>query len=152
MPVSSAIFMALAAISFLIWIVLTFFWGAFWQLSAFDDDAIPPVALPAWPRVIAIVPARNEAETIARTVESLVQQDYPGEFHLVVVDDHSEDQTATLALTAAERLQAANRVTILPAAQLQNGWTGKIWAMQQGVEPASTLDPEYFWLSHAAIL
>jgi hopene-associated glycosyltransferase HpnB len=152
MSFSSAIFMALAAISFLIWIVLTFFWGAFWQLSAFDDDAIPPVALPAWPQVVAIVPARNEAETIARTVESLVQQDYPGEFHLVVVDDHSQDQTAILALTAAERLQAANRVTILPAAQLENGWTGKIWAMQQGVERASTLDAEYFWFTDADIV
>jgi hopene-associated glycosyltransferase HpnB len=152
MPISSAIFILLAAISLLIWIVLTFFWGAFWQLSVFDEDAIPPAALPAWPRVVAIVPARNEAETIVRTVESLVQEDYPAEFHLIVVDDHSEDQTAILALTAAERLQAANRVTILPAAQLQNGWTGKIWAMQQGVERATTLDPEYLWFTDADIV
>jgi hopene-associated glycosyltransferase HpnB len=152
MPISSAIFILLAAISLLIWIVLTFFWGAFWQLSVFDEDAIPPAALPAWPRVVAIVPARNEAETIVRTVESLVQEDYPAEFHLIVVDDHSEDQTAILALTAAERLQAANRVTILRAAQLQNGWTGKIWAMQQGVERATTLDPEYLWFTDADIV
>jgi hopene-associated glycosyltransferase HpnB len=152
MPISSSIFIALAAISLLIWIVLTFYWGAFRQLSAFDDDAIPPAALPSWPRVVAIVPARNEAETIARTVESLVEQYYPGEFHLIVVDDHSEDQTATLALTAAEKLQAGNRVTILPAAQLQSGWTGKIWAMQQGVERATTLDPDYFWFTDADIV
>jgi hopene-associated glycosyltransferase HpnB len=152
MPISSSIFIALAAASFLIWIVLSFLWGAFWQLSAFDDDAIPPAAIPSWPRVVAIVPARNEAETIARTVDSLVQQDYPGEFHLIVVDDHSEDQTATLALTAAEKLQAGNRVTILPAAQLQNGWTGKIWAMQQGVGLATTLHPEYLWFTDADIV
>ena len=152
MPISSSIFIALAASSFLIWIVLAFFWGAFWKLSAFDDDAIPPAAIPSWPRVVAIVPARNEAETVARTVESLVQQDYPGEFHLIVVDDHSEDQTATLALTAAEKLQAGNRVTILPAAQLQNGWTGKIWAMQQGVGLATTLHPEYLWFTDADIV
>ena len=151
MPISSSIFIALAAISFLIWIVLTLFWGAFWKLSAFDDDDIPPAASP-WPRVVAIVPARNEAETIARAVESLVQQDYPGEFHLIVVDDHSEDQTATLALTAAEKLPAGNRVTILPAAQLQNGWTGKIWAMQQGVGLATTLYPEYLWFTDADIV
>ena len=152
MPISSSIFIALAAVSFLIWIVLSFLWGAFWKLSAFDDDAIPPAAIPSWPRVVAIVPARNEAETVARTVESLVQQDYPGEFHLIVVDDHSEDQTATLALTAAEKLQAGNRVTILPAAQLQNGWTGKIWAMQQGVGLATTLHPEYLWFTDADIV
>ena len=151
MPISSSIFIALAAISFLIWIVLTLFWGAFWKLSAFDDDDIPPAASP-WPRVVAIVPARNEAETIDRAVESLVQQDYPGEFHLIVVDDHSEDQTATLALTAAEKLPAGNRVTILPAAQLQNGWTGKIWAMQQGVGLATTLYPEYLWFTDADIV
>ena len=151
MPISSSIFIALAAVSFLIWIVLTFFWGVFWKLSAFDGDAIPPAASP-WPRVVAIVPARNEAETIARTVESLLQQDYPGEFHLIVVDDHSEDQTATLALTAAEKLPAGNRVTLLPAAQLQNGWTGKIWAMQQGVGLATTLYPEYLWFTDADIV
>ena len=151
MPTSSSIFIALAAISFWIWIVLTLFWGAFWKLSAFGDDDIPPAASP-WPRVVAIVPARNEAETIARAVESLVQQDYPGEFHLIVVDDHSEDQTATLALTAAEKLPAGNRVTILPAAQLQNGWTGKIWAMQQGVGFATTLYPEYLWFTDADIV
>jgi hopene-associated glycosyltransferase HpnB len=151
MPISSSIFIALAAISFWIWIVLTLFWGAFWKLSAFGDDDIPPAASP-WPRVVAIVPARNEAETIARAVESLVQQDYPGEFHLIVVDDHSEDQTATLALTAAEKLPAGNRVTILPAAQLQNGWTGKIWAMQQGVGLATTLYPEYLWFTDADIV
>jgi hopene-associated glycosyltransferase HpnB len=152
MPISSSIFIALAAIAFLIWIILTFFWGAFWQLSAFDDDAAAPAALPAWPRIVAIVPARNEAETIARTVESLVQQDYPAEFHLIVVDDHSEDRTGTLAEAAAQKAQAANRVTVLPAVQLQSGWTGKIWAMQRGVERATTLDPEYFWFTDADIV
>jgi hopene-associated glycosyltransferase HpnB len=152
MPISSSIFIALAAISFLIWIVLTFFWGAFWQLSAFDDDAIPPGAIHAWPRVVAIVAARNEAETIARTVESLVQQDYPGKFQVIVVDDHSEDRTATLAMDAAEKAQAGNRVTVLPAAQLQRDWTGKIWAMQQGVERAITLNPEYLWFTDADIV
>jgi hopene-associated glycosyltransferase HpnB len=152
MPISSSIFIALAAISFLIWIVLTFFWGAFWQLSAFDDDASAPASIPSWPRVVAIVPARNEADTIARVVESLAQQHYPGEFHLIVVDDHSDDSTASLAETAAARAQATDRVTILPAAQLQAGWTGKIWAMQQGLDRASTLHPEYFWFTDADIV
>jgi hopene-associated glycosyltransferase HpnB len=152
MPISSSIFIALAAVSFLIWIVLNFLWGAFWQLRAFDDDAIPPAAIPSWPRVVAIVPARNEAETIARTVESLVQQDYPSEFHIIVVDDHSEDRTAALAKAAGEKAQASKCVTVLLAAQLQTGWTGKIWAMQQGVERATTLDPEYLWFTDADIV
>src|SRR5215471_13710944 len=152
MPVSSSIFVALAAVSFLIWIVLSFLWGAFWQLSTFDDDAIPPVAMSSWPRVVAIVPARDEAKTIGRTVESLAQQDYPGELHLIVVDDHSEDRTTALAMAAGEKAQSSNRVTVLPAAQLQTGWTGKIWAMQQGVEHATTLEPEYLWFTDADIV
>ncbi len=152
MPISSSIFIALAAVSFLIWFVLTFFWGAFWQLSAFDDDASAPASIPSWPRVVAIVPARNEADTIARSIESLAQQDYPGEFHLIVVDDHSDDPTPTLAQTAATKAQAAERVTILPAAQLQAGWTGKIWAMQQGVDRATTFSPEYVWFTDADIV
>ncbi len=152
MPISSLIFIVLAAISFLIWIVLTFFWGAFWQLSAFDDDASAPASIPSWPRVVAIVPARNEADTIARAVESLIQQNYPGELHLIVVDDHSDDPTATLAINTAEEAKATDRVTILPAAQLPAGWTGKIWAMQQGIEHATTLHAEYFWFTDADIV
>ena len=152
MPISSLLLIGLATISFSIWIVLTFFWGAFWQLRAFDDDAMAPEALPAWPRIAAIVPARNEAETIARTVESLIKQEYPGEFHVIVVDDHSEDKTAALAREAAGTADAADRVTLLPAAALQSGWTGKIWAMQQGVEHPNAGDPEFLWFTDADIV
>ena len=147
---SSAII--LAGISLAIWIVLTFFRGAFWQLSRFDDDVAPPVPLPSWPRVVAVLPARNEAETIGRTVESLLTQDYPGEFRIVVVDDHSGDETAALAQRAAEARGAASHVTILQAAPLQPGWTGKLWALQQGVEEAASLSPEYFWFTDADIV
>jgi cellulose synthase/poly-beta-1,6-N-acetylglucosamine synthase-like glycosyltransferase len=125
--------LTLAAVSLLIWVVLTFFRGAFWQLLAFDDDISTQESPGRWPRVVAIVPARNEAETIARTVESLVKQDYGGELGLVVVDDHSEDGTAALAEEAAERVGAAERVLILQSAALENGWTGKLLAMQRGV-------------------
>jgi len=141
----------LAAISLLIWVVLTFLRGAFWQLHAFNDDIAGQESLAEWPRVIAIVPARNEAEAIARTVESLVRQEYAGEFKIVVVDDHSEDGTGALARDAAVRCGASERVTILQAAALQSGWTGKLWAMQQGVENASTEPPDYLWFTDADI-
>ena len=61
----------LAAISLFIWITLTFFRGAFWQLRAFDDDLMPHTALPEWPRVVAVVPARNEAGTIEQIGERI---------------------------------------------------------------------------------
>jgi len=147
----ASVALILTVVSLLIWVVLTFFRGAFWQVRAFDDDVARLPWPEAWPRVLAIVPARNEAETIARTVSSLAQQDYPGELRVIVVDDHSEDGTGALARRAAEEAGAAERVEILQAAQLQDGWTGKLWALQQGVEKASSSGGEYFWFTDADI-
>jgi hopene-associated glycosyltransferase HpnB len=143
--------LVLAILSLLIWVVLTFFRGAFWQVLAFDDDIAKQESLTRWPRVVAIVPARNEAEFIARTVESLVKQDYPGELRVVVVDDHSEDGTGELAREAAARAGASERVLVRRGATLQSGWTGKLLAMQQGVESAGLQEPEYFWFTDADI-
>jgi len=141
----------LALVSLLIWVVLTFFRGAFWQVLAFDDDIAKQESLTRWPRVVAIVPARNEAEFIARTVDSLVKQDYPGELRVVVVDDHSEDGTGDLAREAAARAGASDRVLVRQGATLQSGWTGKLLAMQQGVESAGARESEYFWFTDADI-
>jgi len=140
----------LAGISLAIWMVLTFFRGAFWQLRQFDDDTAPSVPLERWPRIVAVLPARNEAETIVRTVESLVAQDYRGEFHIVVVDDHSQDETGALARRAADDRSASDRVTVIQAALLQPGWTGKLWALQQGIGQAVP-PPDYFWFTDADI-
>jgi hopene-associated glycosyltransferase HpnB len=142
----------LTILSLMIWLVLTFFRGAFWRLSAFDDDISSHRNPSSWPPVVAIVPARNEAETIARTVDSVLRQTYPSELRIVIADDHSEDNTAELAEHAAERAGAADRVTILRVAPLESGWTGKIWAMQQGTEMAATYSPEYFWYTDADIV
>ena len=142
----------LAAVSLLIWVVLTFFCGGFWQLHAFDVDAGAAAAPQQWPTVVAVVPARNEAETIARCVESLVRQEYLGELQVVVMDDHSEDDTGTLAEVAAESAGAKDRVTIVPVAPLPTGWTGKLWALQQGLEKAASFAPDYFWFTDADIV
>jgi hopene-associated glycosyltransferase HpnB len=141
----------LAGLSLFIWIVLTFFRGAFWQARPFDDVAVDEQPQ-KWPRVVAVVPARNEAETIGRSVESLFGQEYPGEFQIVVVDDHSDDGTASLALAAAQAGSAAERVTILQAAALEPGWTGKLWALQQGTAEADGVAPDYFWFTDADIV
>lgn len=141
----------LAGLSLVVWIVLTFFRGAFWQLRRFDDDGAVHPPLTKWPRIVAVLPARNEAETIAETVKSLAAQDYPAEFRIIVVDDHSEDATARLAQYAARAAGAADRVVIVPAAPLRPGWTGKLWALQQGVEKAEASAPDYFWFTDADI-
>ena len=142
----------LAALSLCVWIVLAFFRGGFWLVRLYDDDAVVHPALEVWSRVVAVLPARNEAETIARTVESLVKQEYAGEFRVVVVDDHSEDGTGELARKAAESAGVSDRVTILAAAPLEPGWTGKLWAMQQGIERAAEAGPECFWFTDADIV
>jgi hopene-associated glycosyltransferase HpnB len=143
--------LVLAIVSLLIWVVLTFLRGAFWQVLAFDDDIAKKESLERWPRVAAVVPARNEAEFIARTVESLAKQEYAGELRVAVVDDHSGDGTGSLAREAAARAGASEQVLILQGAALESGWTGKLLAMKQGVESSLAQEADYFWFTDADI-
>jgi hopene-associated glycosyltransferase HpnB len=137
-----------AALPLAIWIYLFLARGNFWQLRE-DDIYLPPLA--NWPRVAAIVPARNEAENIAKTVRSLAAQEYPGEFSIIIVDDHSEDGTAALAQKAAHESGASQRVKLRSAASLAPGWTGKLWALNEGVQVASELKPDFLWFTDADI-
>ncbi len=132
------------------WAYLLLLRGGFWRCAEHDERQ-PVAAEPArWPAVTAIVPARNEAACIARSLASLLAQDYPAPFSVVVVDDGSEDGTAEIA----RRLGAALRPTILPGAPLPAGWTGKLWAVQQGLEhvAGSAMDPKYVLLTDADIV
>ncbi len=138
----------LAAIPLAIWLYLFFVRGNFWQLH---EDTIDPKPLERWPRVLAIVPARNEAETIAHSVNSLAKQDYPGAFSVILMDDHSSDATADLARKAAQNAPTASRVAIHSAAELPPGWTGKVWAMNEGIAAAGNA-PDYFWFTDADIV
>jgi hopene-associated glycosyltransferase HpnB len=142
----------LSVASLLIWVALTFFRGGFWQLHAFTDDLFPVDNLQNWPAIAAVVPARNEAATIEKAVESLLAQEYAGPFSVIVVDDHSADSTAELARRVAEKMQASQRVTIIVAKDLPEGWTGKLWALQQGVEAANGGCAEYLWFTDADIV
>jgi hopene-associated glycosyltransferase HpnB len=137
-----------AAIPLAIWIYLFLARGNFWQLRE-DDIYLQPLA--NWPRVAAIVPARNEAENIAKTIRSLGAQEYPGEFSIIIVDDHSEDKTAALAQKAANESGASQRVRIHYAAPLAPGWTGKLWALNEGVQVASEHKPDFLWFTDADI-
>ena len=92
-----------------LWLYLVLGHGRFWLGSQRDDRDAP--ALPAVPpTVVAVIPARNEAETVAETVGSLLCQDYPGTFRIVLVDDQSNDGTGDLARQAADRAGAAERL------------------------------------------
>jgi hypothetical protein len=124
----TALLVAVAAC--LAWAVLLLGRGMFWLARDDDSDAalLPDPA--AWPSVTAIVPARDEAVTIGATVASLLAQDYPGAFRLVVVDDRSTDGTGDLARAAA----AGNpRLVVVQGGARAPGWTGKLWALEQGL-------------------
>ncbi len=139
----------LAMLVLVIWFYLAFLRGNFWRL---EEDQLEPKPLEKWPRVVAIVPARNEAATIARAVTSLLGQDYPGKFLVTVVDDQSEDETAALALKAAKELSAAQRLSVQTVAVLSPGWTGKLWALNEGISAGSGKAPDFFWFTDADIV
>ena len=96
---------AVSLIPLAIWAYLLFGRGWFWLCGERDDTAAAANKVrneaDAWPSVVAIIPARDEADMIARSVGSLLRQDYPGPFSVVVVDDQSTDGTAAVASTAA---------------------------------------------------
>jgi hopene-associated glycosyltransferase HpnB len=146
-----AILFALSALSLVIWGVLLFARGGFWRTRPAPPLAIGPRA--AWPAVVAIVPARNEADVIGKAVASLISQDYPGAFHVVVVDDHSTDGTADAARAAALSLKRPERLTVLTAKPLPPGWSGKVWAQSQGIDAVSSLglSADYLLLTDADI-
>jgi hopene-associated glycosyltransferase HpnB len=127
-----------------IWLYLLVLHKGFWRLR--ERDTMPVDEPAFWPSVVAVVPARNEADVIRRSIESLIAQDYPGEFHIVLVDDQSDDGTGDLA-----RRLGSDRLTVLTGALRPVGWTGKLWAMKQGSDHAATLAPEFLWFTDADI-
>jgi hopene-associated glycosyltransferase HpnB len=130
--------LAVSLISLGIWLYLALARGMFWLLREFDDDLAKYEPPSAWPSVTAVVPARNEAATIHQAVTSLLQQNYPGEFSILLADDQSEDGTALIAQQAARALAAEARIEIHSAAPLPSGWTGKLWALNEGIRHAAT--------------
>ena len=143
--------LAVASVSLAIWLYLALARGAFWRLREFDDTTKHDT-LTSWPHIVAVVPARNEVATIRQALASLLQQNYAGEFSIVIVDDHSEDATAQLAQQAARDLGAESRIKIRSAAPLPAGWTGKLWALHEGVSHADAAMPAYYWFTDADIV
>jgi hopene-associated glycosyltransferase HpnB len=129
-----------------IWVYLVVGRGGFWLERA----AVPPALDPSRksPSVVAVVPARNEAGVVERAIASLAAQRYPGAFHIVLVDDSSGDGTAEAARAGAP----SERLTVIRAETPAAGWTGKMWAVAQGVRYAARFDPDYLLLTDADIV
>ena len=135
--------MVLGGVVLVIWLGMLFGHGGYWRARERDTADVPPDPA-AWPDVTAIVPARDEAEVIARSIGSLLAQDYPGCFRILLVDDSSSDGTADIARWLGDK-----RLDILSGAPLPAGWTGKLWAVSQGIAAAG--EPDYLWLTDADI-
>src|ERR1017187_6508261 len=136
-----------AAATLAFWLYLLFFRGAFWR-EFLKRDAPPEGPLRHPPRIVAVIPARNEAPTVARAVASLAAQHHPGVFHIIVVDDDSTDGTAAAARVAA----TPDVLTVVHAAPLPAGWTGKLWALSEGIRHSVRFHPDYLLLTDADIV
>ena len=148
---------AVSLIPLAIWAYLLFGRGWFWLCGERDDSAAAANKVrnkaDVWPSVVAIIPARDEADMIARSVGSLLRQDYPGPFSVVIVDDQSTDGTSAVASTAASDAHAADRLKIVTGTGPPPGWTGKLSAMRQGLAEveAGAQAPEFVLFTDADI-
>jgi hopene-associated glycosyltransferase HpnB len=137
----------LGLLALAVWLYLLLARGGFWLARERDDGV---TAKPTrWPAVVAVVPARNEADVIARSIGSLLGQDYAGPLRIVLVDDGSSDGTAA----AAKAVEGQRRLDVLDGAPLPAGWTGKLWALEQGIRHATAAGDavDYFLLTDADI-
>lgn len=117
--------------------------GLFWMALALDRTRGWPAEMvlprdvgsdhaPEPTGVVAVVPARNEAEMLGRTLPALLGQE--GLAGVVLVDDASEDRTAEVAHEIASSSGWADRVRIVGAGPAPQGWAGKVWALARGIE------------------
>jgi Glycosyl transferase family 2 len=140
---------SLSLLSLLIWLYLLSFRGQFWRTDQQLPATVSPLATA--PPIAVIIPARNEADMLPQTLRSLLTQDYPGPYQLWLVDDHSTDGTADVARSIATDLGKSAQLTILASQPLPPGWSGKLWALEQGIQAALGMQPDYCLLTDADI-
>jgi len=151
--------LAISAVGLLAWMYLLGFHGGFWRVSRFDD--LPEPAMlpdwpdwPDWPDVVAVIPARDEVANISRCISSLLAQPYAGRLSIILVDDQSSDGTAAIARAAADAIGGSERLTIVAGSSPPPGWTGKLWAIKQGLNHLAQrpTQPVYLLLTDADIV
>jgi hopene-associated glycosyltransferase HpnB len=141
---------SISALALAVWIYLVLARGGFWLCRERDDVRAPLPAVPS--QIAVVVPARDEAENIAQSITSLLQQDYPA-LSVLLVDDGSTDGTADIAGRTAAAIGKADRLTIVTGSPLPPRWTGKLWAVKQGIAAAEEkFAPKYLMLTDADIV
>ena len=135
------LFELIGVLSLASWIYLVFARGGFWRMH----ESPEPKAGSHTRSVAVVIPARNEEAVIGRAIASLLAQDYLGSLHVYLVDDHSTDATVSAA-------GVHDPLTIIKAGPLPKGWTGKVWALSEGLKHAQARKPDYFLLTDADIV
>ena len=140
-----------ACLSLIIWLFLLLFWGKFWLAN--QRIELTNKKLEFYPTVCAVIPARDEADVLAISLASLLNQDYLGKFSIVLVDDNSCDRTTEIAQETAAKFNQIDKLHVITGKPLAIGWKGKLWAMKQGIEYAQQQEiaPDYFLLTDADI-
>jgi hopene-associated glycosyltransferase HpnB len=121
------------------WVYLVAAHGGFWLTSQRLPRARAKTGATAWPAVAAVVPARNESESLPVTLPGLLTQDYPGDLRVFLVDDNSDDGTAAVAAELGEKAarDGGAPLTVVAGQPRPDGWAGKVWAMAQGLAAAT---------------
>jgi hopene-associated glycosyltransferase HpnB len=137
-----------ATLTAVTWSYLASARGSFWRTKNDEPNPSDKTGFPG--SVVAVVPARNEAELIGPVVTSLLNQSVA--MPVLLVDDESTDGTADVARRAAEKAGRADALIVIQSKPLPAGWTGKLWAMHQGAERARALNPTWLMLADADVL
>ena len=145
------------ALVLLIWVSIALHPARPWDFRPVGEDGVLSPEPYQWPSVQVLIPARNEAAILLDTLPSLLHQDYPGPFSVSVIDDRSQDQTASAAAAIAEQCKTRDRLRVVSGATLPSGWVGKVWALQQGAvacgfeQDSNEGLPDYLLLTDADI-
>jgi hopene-associated glycosyltransferase HpnB len=132
-----------------IWVHLLIAHGGFWKVATLAADLQPIERVDG--TIAVVIPARDEADVIGSTIESLLRQTCAQSIHVFVVDDHSTDATAEVAYRSATNCGRPEALAVITGSPLPKGWTGKLWAVQQGVEQAMRSRPRFLLLTDADV-
>jgi hopene-associated glycosyltransferase HpnB len=138
------VLVAMCVLAAAAWVYLVAGHGGFWRTGVRLPGPADAPDPDRWPSVTAVVPARDEAAVLPETLPTLLAQDYPGEFSVVLVDDGSSDGTGAVAAALAGQIPGRAGLRVVAASPLPPGWAGKVWAMAQGVTAAGECDDLLF--------
>src|SRR5215470_9638345 len=143
------VLVGIAILSALVWLYLFLLHGNFWQIRRIV--AVAPTSRGKPLRIAVVVPARDEADVVGRAITSLLNQSGGHAIHVFLVDDASSDSTAEIARAAAHAAGKSELLNVIEGEPLPSGWSGKLWAVKQGIDRAQTFHPDFFLLTDADI-